>query len=344
MAKLKGPCGRKNIDEMTNEEVYEELVYWSIGLLVMLIVINFLYITYVIEPILAEELPSRLDVALDFKKSYAIRQQMRREGKTKAWDEMDHHKIAFELLTKQNVDVGQKGKIKKVSESTIKEQKLKNSRAKKRNFPNTIEQKKVYSVKILKPDCNHHPCYSNHTLFRFQVGGLKKKQKSTRKLIVDGKAYNLGTSIAAQSGKRYNTSINLDGLKKGNKHKCIIEIEIEENAGKYKSTKIRDSVEFFYDNPPVELKKDTKITHSNRKDSEPGDQYAFFVDSYKIGEIFDEKDPEKLRARLGTLLTMQAKAKQNTAEAETTWIDDEIDMIKFALDDLNDNVVSEAGG
>ena len=166
---------------MTNEEVYEELVYWSIGLLVMLIVINFLYITYVIEPILAEELPSRLDVALDFKKSYAIRQQMRREGKTKAWDEMDHHKIAFELLTKQNVDVGQKGKIKKVSESTIKEQKLKNSRAKKRNFPNTIEQKKVYSVKILKPDCNHHPCYSNHTLFRFQVGGLKKKTKINTK-------------------------------------------------------------------------------------------------------------------------------------------------------------------
>ena len=41
---------------------------------------------------------------------------------------------------------------------------------------------------------------------------------------------------------------------------------------------------------------------------------------------------------------MQAKAKQNTAEAETTWIDDEIDMIKFALDDLNDNIVSEAGG
>ena len=31
--------------------------------------------------------------------------------------------------------------------------------------------------------------------------------------------------------------------------------------------------------PPVELTKDTEITHSNRKDSEPGDQYAFVVDS-----------------------------------------------------------------
>ena len=41
---------------------------------------------------------------------------------------------------------------------------------------------------------------------------------------------------------------------------------------------------------------------------------------------------------------MQGKSKHNTAEAEMTWIDDEIDMIRFALNDLNDNIVSEAGG
>ena len=113
MKKIKGPCGRRNIEEMTNEDVYEELVYCSIGLLVTLIIFIFLYVTYVIEPILAEELPSRIDVVLDFEKSYAIRQKMRREGKTKAWDEMDHYKIALELTTKQDVDVGQKGKLKK---------------------------------------------------------------------------------------------------------------------------------------------------------------------------------------------------------------------------------------
>ena len=231
---------------MTNEDVYEELVYCSIGLLVTLIIFIFLYVTYVIEPILAEELPSRIDVVLDFEKKLCYSAENEEEGKTKAWDEMDHYKIALELTTKQDVDVGQKGKLKKVSKSTIKEHKLKNSKTKRRDFPTINQEKNMYSVKILKPDCSHHPCYSDHTLFRFQVGGLKKKQKSTRKLIVDGKAYNLGTSIAAQSGKRYNTSINLDGLVKGNKHKCIIEIEIEENAGKYKPTKIRDSVEFFY--------------------------------------------------------------------------------------------------
>ena len=53
MKKIKGPCGRRNIEEMTNEDVYEELVYCSIGLLVTLIIFIFLYVTYVIEPILA---------------------------------------------------------------------------------------------------------------------------------------------------------------------------------------------------------------------------------------------------------------------------------------------------
>lgn len=287
-------------------------------------------------------MPSRLDVVVDVQKSYAIRQKMRMEGKTKDWDNMDHYKEAIRLTTGQNVDIGQESKLKKVSESKINEQKTKNSKAKERKFSNSKRNKVAYSVKILKPDCRLHPCYSNKTLFRFQLSGLKKNQKSTRRLIVDGKAYDLGTSTAAQTGKRYNTSVNLDGLIKGNKHKCIIEIEIEDNAGKHKPTKIRDSVEFFYGNPPREWKKAAKITRYDEQDSRTGDNNAFFVDSYKIDEIFDEKDPEKLRARLKTLLTMQAT--YGTADDETTWIDDEIDMLRFALNDLNDNAVSEIGG
>jgi hypothetical protein len=262
----------------------------------LLIFLLHLYVTHIIEPILAEELPSHMQNEIDLNKVMKERQEMKKKWRKNASKKKEQHQSLSSL----------------------------------------------YSVKILKPHCKSQPCYNNNTILRFQISGLNKKQICHRKLYIDNNVFDLGITTAKFDNKKYNTSINLDGLIKNHKHRCKVQIEVEDSKVKDKNNKnvrlkYQDSVEFIFGNPPKKAKKSIlssseKIT--NKLEQQSGEELTFFVDQVNLDEIINEKNYSKLQFRLNELMELKSKY---GAEDENEWINEEIDIIKFQMIDVINN-------